>query len=216
MNKLFKRLISSVYTERCPYCNAVMNCDDIACSKCKPEIQQEPYKFFTNGGYKGFAAFLYKDIYATAVKKFKFNNNPQYSQKLAVPLSCAVKKLLKETSFDYITCVPMHPKPERKRGYNQAKLLSMDVSRLVNIPYMDLIKKHKNNQPQHRCNYNERKTNVKGVYSAINKDLIKGKNILVIDDIITSGYTLGECCRVLRKAGANTICCGAVCMAIYT
>ncbi len=216
MSKFFRRLISSVYTERCPYCHSVMNFDDIACSKCSPKIKQEPYLFFAGGGYKGFAPFIYEDIYATAVKRFKFNNNPQYSKKLAVPLMSAVKELLEENTFDYITCVPMYPKREKKRGYNQAKLLAKDLSELVNIPYMDLIEKYKDNPPQHECDYKQRKTNVKGVYRAINKELIKGKNILVIDDIITSGCTLGECCNTLRKSGANIICCGTICMVIYT
>jgi ComF family protein len=216
MNKFFARLISSLFTERCPYCNAVVKCGEIACDSCKPKIPQPPYRFFANGGYMGYSAFPYKDIYANAVKRFKFNNNPQCSSKLAIPLKNAVEELLEKNDFDYITCVPMHKRREDKRGYNQAKLLAKDLSKLVNIPYADLIEKHKDNVPQHKCKGSERVKNVKGVYRAVNKEMVKDKNILVIDDIITSGSTLGECCKVLRKAGAKTICCGTMCVVIYT
>ncbi|MBR1730898.1 MAG: ComF family protein, partial [Ruminococcus sp.] len=120
-------------------------------------------------------------------------------------------KAYSETGFDLVTCVPMHEKQLKERGYNQSRLLAENVSNYLEVEYEDLLVKHKENLPQHNLKPNEKRYNVKGVYKAVNTDKIKGHNILIIDDVITTGYTLGECCKILQKAGAKKIQCAALC-----
>ena len=81
------------------------------------------------------------------------------------------------------------------------------------VHYADLLEKHKQNKAQHTLKSSEREKNVRGVFRAINKNEIEGKSVLIIDDIITTGNTLGECCRILIKAGAKRVCCAALCSA---
>ncbi len=138
----------------------------------------------------------------------KFNEYPQYADKLAILMNRIIGFDPKE--YDVITFVPMHPMRQVTRGYNQSELLARQLSKELNIPCEALLIKIKNNLAQHELSAKERKKNVKGVYQAINQEKIKRKNILIIDDVITTGHTLGECCRMLEKAKAGKITCASV------
>lgn len=211
MNNILSVLKAMLFPERCPYCNCVIEAGKPACNVC---IKLMPQTFLENhaiGGYPCYSPFFYNSIFATAVKRFKFSNYPQSAKKLAIPLAQSVLTL-SDVKFDYVTCVPMHPKRERARGYNQSELLATEASKLMGVPYSDLLKKIKNNDEQHKCKTSaQRRDNVKGVYKAINNEKIKGKRILIIDDIFTTGYTLGECCRVLERGGSGAVRCATVC-----
>ena len=108
----------------------------------------------------------------------------------------------------------MYYKNMRERGYNQSELLAKECAEIFNIPYAELVEKHKKNKAQHTLKGKERESNVQGVYRVIDSHAVADKNILIIDDIITTGNTLGECCKVLKKAGCENICCAALCAAI--
>ena len=118
------------------------------------------------------------------------------------------------SEFDLITCVPMHKDSLKKRGYNQAELLARECAEIMELPYADTLIKYKLAQAQHCIKANHRAKNVKGVYRIIDKELIKDKNILIIDDIITTGHTLGECARILTKNGCKSVSCAVVCSTI--
>ena len=204
MSKIISKVIAAVLPERCPYCNKIVRQGDIACKKCKskfPEINLESY---ASGCYICYSCFFYEDIFAKAIKRFKFLNYPQSAKKLAIPLADTIKKY--DVNFDCITYVPMFPKRERDRGYNQSQLLAKEVSKILDIPLEDFLIKIKDNPPQHTMDTKDKKKNVKGVFAVQKKDKLKGKNILIIDDVITSGYTLGECCKLLSKGKARVFC----------
>lgn len=212
INIIFKTFMKMFYPQRCPYCNCVIEHSMIQCETCAKQMPKRYFQNFAKGGYPCYSPFFYKGIFATAVKRFKFQNYPQYSPQLAVHLAASIMDQKDDATFDFVTCVPMHPSRERKRGYNQSKLLARDVSKLIGVEYADLIKKVKDNREQHKCkSVAERRDNVRGVFAVEDKQVVKGKNILVIDDILTSGYTLGECCRILSKAGGSVIQCATLC-----
>ena len=128
----------------------------------------------------------------------------------------SVLEVHEEINFDIITCVPMHKDDRKKRGYNQAELLARECAKIMNIPYIDTLEKHKKNKVQHSIKAKERAKNVRGVYRLIQKDIVKDKNILIIDDIITTGHTLGECAKVLSKGKCKSIRCAVVCSVIFS
>ena len=212
MNNLFTTLVRMFYPQRCPYCNCVIEHSMLQCEVCAKQMPKRYFQNFAKGGYPCYSPFFYQGIFATAVKRFKFHDYRQNAPQLAVPLAASIVDMKGNVIFDLVTYVPMHPSRERRRGYNQSKLLAREVSKLIGVECADLLKKVKNNREQHKCKSPaERKENVKGVFAAVDKKLVKGKNILVIDDILTTGYTLGECCRVLSKAGGNVIQCATLC-----
>ena len=101
-----------------------------------------------------------------------------------------------------------------ERGYNQAELLAKECAKIMNMPYCDTLEKIRENREQHSIKASERAKNVKGVYSIIDKELVRDKKILIIDDIITTGNTLGECSGMLVKSGCNSVDCAVLCAVI--
>lgn len=214
MNRVLRYISAAFLPEHCPYCGKVVKAGAPACPDCEKDFPETSLLCYAKGGYPCASAFIYDGIFAEAVKHFKFHHRTDYSEKLAEQIAKAVAERFSDIDFNFITCVPMHKKQQNLRGYNQSQLLAEKLSKAITIPYLDLLVKHKENEPQHSLSGLEKRDNVKGVYKAVNTDKIKGNNILVIDDILTTGYTLGECCKTLTKAKAKIICCATLCAKI--
>lgn len=209
-----KRIICAFYPERCPYCKTVINPEDYACTDC---IEKFPNKGFINpaiGGYRCVTPFLYKDIFSDSIKNLKFGNNRQYAPLLAVPIAKQIKIFYKKINFDFVTSVPLHKDRIKERGFNQSELLGINIAKYLNIPYHETLIKKKDNSIQHNLPRDMRSKNVKNVYETINKDILKNKTILLCDDIITTGYTLGECAKTLEKGNPNNVFCAALCFVL--
>lgn len=118
----------------------------------------------------------------------------------------AVRREFSNINFDCVCFVPMTLKNKLKRGINQSELLARCIANELNIPlYQNALVKLKQNRVQHNLSRNERIMNVKGVFTA--SDDVKGKTVLLVDDIKTTGATLNECSRELLKAGAGQVFC---------
>lgn len=213
IGKVKRAVETAFFPERCPYCDVVIDPEQYACDDCKRELPEVPITAYVEGGYRCTAPFIYKDRFAESVKGFKFANRAQYARPLAFAVVNALSCSSVSLDFDYVTCVPMHPEQKINRGYNQSELLAKQCAKLMNIEYIDALEKFKKNKVQHSLKGAERRNNVKGVYRALNKEKLKDKRILLIDDIITTGSTLAECAKILRKCGCADIECAVVCSA---
>ena len=117
-------------------------------------------------------------------------------------------KLMKEDRLqvDLITWVPISAKRLKKRGFDQCQLLAEALSREVDLPAVPLLKKVRDNPPQSGIvGHAHRKANVLGVYQVTDSAQLQEKRILLLDDILTSGATAGECARILLTAGAAEV-----------
>jgi ComF family protein len=111
-----------------------------------------------------------------------------------------------ELSCDVITWVPLSKKRKRTRGYDQAQLLAKDLASWIQVPYSCLLVKKRNAAPQSGSGgREERKANIRDAYRIKDGADIRGKTILLIDDIVTTGATLEECAAVLSSAGAACV-----------
>ena len=115
-------------------------------------------------------------------------------------------------SYDIILSVPLHKKRLKERGYNQSQLIAKELVKEYNlhnnkkmIYYNDVIIKTKNIKPQSTKNLKNRIQDVIGIYEIKNKEKIIGKNIIIFDDIYTTGSTANECKKILLEAGANNV-----------
>ena len=108
--------------------------------------------------------------------------------------------------YDIIIPVPIHKKRKAQRGYNQTQLIASKISKYVGIKLCDdVLIKSKNTIAQSKLNKNKRKQNIKGAFKILNSEKIQGKNILLFDDIYTTGSTVNECSKILTRAGAKRI-----------
>ena len=109
-------------------------------------------------------------------------------------------------NFDLIIPVPMFKTKKLKRGYNQTELLRKNLSKKLELEYLeDVLVKIKENRTQSLVLKNERKQNVKNVFKIENPFYIKNKKIILVDDIYTTGATIDECTKLLKKSGVKEI-----------
>ena len=117
------------------------------------------------------------------------------------------KFLLEDIRVDYILFVPLHKKRLRQRGFNQAEKIAKKLGELVDIPVLDCIDRVKNTKKLYKLNKEDREKELKnGFKIKENINLIKNKNIILIDDIFTTGSTANEISKVLKINSVNSIC----------
>lgn len=203
------KFLSLLYPKRCPYCYSIINKEKSVCEKCEKDIYTLGVSLGVSG-YRCCSPLLYKGKFKRAVIMFKFKSKPHMSQPFSELIFEQIKRSYEDYIFDYITYVPMHRKDEKKRGYNQSQLLAKNLSQLMGIPCVDTLIKIKRTKPQHKLDAKTRRTNLKGAFKIKDKTPIKGKSILIIDDIITTGSTLSECAKTLEKEKPSHICCATL------
>ncbi|MBF0479627.1 MAG: ComF family protein [Candidatus Omnitrophica bacterium] len=108
--------------------------------------------------------------------------------------------------FDLIMPVPLHPAKMRERGFNQSEILAQIISKKYDIPlYNKSLIRVKNTKTQTLLDQKERWTNLKGAFRIKHSKNLNFKNILIIDDLLTTGATVSEAGRMLKLAGAGTV-----------
>lgn len=202
-----------LFPNRCPFCNRVIEEKEIACKTCISKFPKNYYDGFAIGGFRCISPFYYEDDFRKGMLQFKFHDRDYYGKSMGILMVDTIKRGYGDLHFDIITAVPLHNKRLKERGYNQSEILARVIAEELNISYTETLFKHKNNKAQHTLKGKDRMNNVKNAYKVIDKSLIKDKNILIVDDIITTGCTIGECAKTLFKGGCNTVCCCTLCKA---
>ncbi len=106
--------------------------------------------------------------------------------------------------MDLITSVPLHLTRQRERGYNQAELLARHLARLRDLPYVTVLARTRATEQQVGLDGMQRRANVSNAFSAIPQP-VTGKNVLLVDDVSTTGATLDACAQALFQANARTV-----------
>ena len=109
-----------------------------------------------------------------------------------------------------IVPVPLHPKKLRQRGFNQSELIAQAALKLMQSPHRfqlapKAMERRRETQSQIGLSRHQRRENMRGAFAVNRADEIKNKSILVVDDVFTTGTTVSECARVLRRAGASKV-----------
>jgi ComF family protein len=112
---------------------------------------------------------------------------------------------LRSRHFDLIVPVPLHPARQRERGFNQAELLADLLAPSMNLPTHSLLERTRSTTTQTAYDRAERMENLHGAFRLRKNRDVRGLRVLLIDDVLTTGSTLSECARVLRKAGAVSV-----------
>ena len=187
---------------RLPYC---LRCGHPAgdgfsekCEECK---SIRPIYFSKSRGIAQYSGVIRKTIHF-----WKY----EYKQDLTNPLQYLMAKYIQITNdipeADLIIPVPLHPVRLREREFNQAELLGEPIANLLKVPMMpDILKRTRYTRPQMELSAEERWKNVEGLFTSSNMNFLKGKKILLVDDVMTTGATVNECSRVLMEAGAKEV-----------
>ena len=211
MNETIRRIVSFIFPERCPLCGAVIEHGETACKACTDSIIQSRVPEVRGvQGCRCVSSFEYSGLVCRMLIRIKYYDRVQFIRQAAAVLAEDIARYYDGFDFDMITYVPMTARDERARGYNQSELLAKELSALFDIPCVGTLIKTKRTKKQHNLKVKERKKNLKGAFKLTDKDAVKGKRILIIDDIVTSGYTLGECCRTIMKSKPELLCCASV------
>ena len=179
----------------CPKCGGVLSTETMGvCFDCK----RNNYSF-----EQAFSVFTYENSVLNAIHTLKYFGKKYLAKNFAYFM--AQKIQTENISFDYITCVPMFKDKQKERGFNQSELIAEEISKLLNVEYLPMCKKVVNTSSQTQHTFSERKANVKNSFKFISnfKPYIKNKNVLIIDDVFTTGATCDELSNVILKAGAN-------------
>lgn len=208
----FLRFLSVLFfPDRCPFCGKLVEPREIACPSCMGILRRKHLPI--QSGAKGFrciSSFVYDGMIRRLILQIKYHNRTQFIPQIAEILASDIREIYGDKAFDIITAVPMFKKDLLDREYNQAALLAKEIGTILGIPYFDTLHKVKRTKKQHTLKYNDRKANLNGAFQLIKKEWINGKRILIIDDVVTSGYTLGNCCKTLSKASPELVCCATI------
>jgi competence protein ComFC len=148
--------------------------------------------------------FVYNAQIRKPLLRFKKGDKTQYSRFLSSMLVHFFKDFI--NSVDYIIPVPLHRKRLFQRQYNQAALLANYIGKFTkkNVFY-DILYRSENTAPQDHKSRIERFQNMENVFQVLNEEKTKGKCILLIDDVMTTGATLHECAKVLKSSGVGSV-----------
>ena len=230
MMHFFKVLIDFILPLRCLICGKIMRTQGCICPECfeninfitRPYCQQcgTPLNGDTDDieglccvaclNKKNYfrlcrSAVEYDNFSKKIILDFKFRDHLENKKLLAQWMFLAGKDIF-DKGADLIIPVPLYFTRLFSRKYNQSAILARELSKLSKLPAdYKTLKKKRNTLPQVQCNGDKRRTNVKNAFQVVNPDKIKGKRIVLIDDVYTTGTTLRECSKVLLKAGAKSI-----------
>ena len=163
---------------------------------------------FTSESYftKARAVGYYEGVLQEEIHQFKYNRKTFLAKHLGALMANYDLDSSNFKSYDFMIPVPLHFKRLRERGFNQALSLARYVGKRYDTPVdFKSLKRTRWEGPQVNLGKTERERNVKGAFVLYNKNKFTGKDILLIDDVYTSGATVNECAKVLKKAGVASV-----------
>ena len=201
-------LLDIIYPQVCGICDKINK--KSLCKKC--EIKIKPYQIneiekIKNKSFDYQIKILkYENIIRDKIINYKFNEKA-YLYKTFAKIILKNKKIygfLKK--YDIIMCVPMHIKKKMLRGYNQSELIAKELAKKLQIEkqFNNLVK-IKDTKKQSTLTKEQRKTNLKNAFQIKNSEKVKNKKVILFDDIYTTGSTVEECSKVLKRVGVSSI-----------
>jgi ComF family protein len=233
MGNLLATALAFLYPPQCPGCKALVRLEESFCPACRRFIHpiESPLclccgiPFVTSVGpdhlcarcqdhlppfrqarswayYQSGEAVLHP--LSEAIQRFKYQRNMSVGKTLA---KLGVQHFpLAHRKYDLIIPVPLHPQRLRWRGFNQSLILTRAIGRAQRV-HVDpfLLERTRATVPQTQLRGHERRANVRGAFAVKKTERLQGKQVLLVDDVYTSGATVEECAKVLCRGGAEVV-----------
>lgn len=207
-------LLDLLCPSRCIVCRRYMGPEPPGvCRRCLSEMPPPPRggKRVEFGG-RAAGVFSYTGPFRDAVLRYKFGARDVYAKPFGKLLAAKIAEE-PEGRYDLITWLPIHWKRRLRRGYDQAKLLAKHAARNLGTRPVRTLRKIRNTKPQSQTSSPaERRANILNAFRAVRPERFRGKRILLIDDILTTGATMNEAARTLLTAGADEVVCCVLAM----
>lgn len=217
-----------VFPKICETCLEILPAQDVrgVCLRCLGSIRKIAPPFCPNCGrsaiYKNSrcgqcrdTGFYFDHVYAAAyyegkmqelLQSYKFKGRKFLKTFLSELLTEFISNHLHSSDFDAVLSVPMEARKENERGFNQSLLLSRLVSKKIQRPDLSaFVGRKKLKHAQSLLNKNQRAENISGSFAIKNSQPYFEKNLLLVDDILTTGFTASECSKTLKTAGARSV-----------
>jgi len=210
--RFYDFLMHLLFPPKCILCGKLLKGNELdLCRECRGDSPEYPARKEKLQFLDSFTAvWYYEGNVRRSLLRYKFYGARSFADGYGRLLAMKLLQAHPE-GFDCLTWVPVSPLRKFTRGYDQVQLLADAVGRELGMQPVPLLKKVRHNRPQSRIrDAAKRRGNVLGVYREENREIISGKRILLLDDILTTGATAGECARVLLTAGAKEIHCAAI------
>lgn len=230
MKKIFNFIISIIFPRTCSLCKRTMSfsseqniCDEclekipklegLICHKCSLPLPDGGATCSDCKSNKDIyfevlkAPYTYSTQMKKLIKKLKYSRKTFLAKDLSLKLSEFIVKENIDKNIDVIVPVPMHWFKKWKRGYNQAELLAKNVAELIDKPIYNALIRTKYTKPQFNLKKQERYKNLENMFILNKKyiDIIKGKRILLIDDIATTCSTANQCAKILKTLKSKVV-----------
>ena len=208
---MIRRLLEWLFPRKCILCRSILGKEETdLCRRCRTDQPEYPF------GRKKVphiseltAVWIYEGDVRKSIHRYKFSGARHYAESYGRLLAMRISRDLPQA--DVITWVPISARRRRSRGYDQVELLAKAVGPELGLPAEKLLEKFRDNRANSGLKTPaERRANVLGVYKAVDPALLRGKRVLLLDDIVTTGATASECARVLLTAGAEEVIFAAV------
>ena len=220
-------LLDFIYPPVCLTCDRMLeNAGDKICKECRAEIRslnkdtpvwKELHQKFTSGGViDGFTScylFEKEGKLQQAIHSLKYQGMHSVGFLMGKDVGTQISADPLIAGADYVVPVPLHKLKERERGYNQAVHICSGIAASSGIqPLPTLLKRTRYTESQTKLDINQRKDNVSAAFKLDPKfeNQIRGKSIILVDDIITTGSTISECGRILKEHGAMRVFAASV------
>ncbi len=226
VTKAFDTLAALCYPQdsACHSCGQPLlgNGELLLCANCRDQLQRDEldatlHPFFLNDWIPlSFAAYFHHGIARRLVHRLKYGDDHWAALPLAEGMA-AVFALVEEPALrrvDLLAPVPLHPRRQRYRGYNQAELLGRQLAFHTGLPlFADVLRRIRHTRPQVMGNQAQRQHNMLGAFEVTNPGLVYQKRVLLLDDVCTTGSTAAACAQVLHACGAQEVVLLTACKA---
>ncbi|MGE5209267.1 MAG: double zinc ribbon domain-containing protein [Alphaproteobacteria bacterium] len=228
-SELFQAAVSLLYPATCTICGKNLSSGRYLCDACETRVLRivppfcekcsEPFDGSITGAFAcancahrtihfdaAVSAYRGRGIVREIIHEFKYARQTHLRHLIALWLRAAMDdERLREVSFDLIVPVPLHPARQRERGFNQASLLAESLSVEISLPSRQVLERIRYTTTQTALDRSERMENLHNAFRLRKKADVRGLRVLLIDDVLTTGSTLSECARVLKRAGAISV-----------
>lgn len=208
MGGLWNWLLELLYPPKCPFCGRVLDSGEQGlCAACQCDL---PWTAEGEGQTPEFcdgclSPLWYRERVPDGVRRYKFGGGRNHARLFGTLMAQCLSDRWQEP-VDVLTFVPLSAQRLRERGYDQARLLAERVGELAGLPVEPLLEKARHTGAQsHLEESSARRANVQGAYRVLDGAAVKGRRIILVDDVVTTGATLSECAVCLKAAGAASV-----------